>query len=294
MWRKRILAALRRSGGDPNGRKYPFDIWNLLDAPRHENEAVIRGLCQNAYLGGGTALCRVLGRYKMFVDTGDVGVSSHLLLDGYWESWTTEAMLRFVRPGMTALDVGANLGYFTTLMAELVGPSGHVLAFEPNPPIAERLRKTIAVNGFAARAAVHEIALGAEEGGATLIVPPGEPKNAHVIAGQPVSGATSVARKRLDAIPEALDADFIKIDVEGAEEDMWRGMEGMLARGRPMTIFLEFTPGRYASPARFLDEILDCGFALAIIDLVHGVRPISREAVLAGPPAEDQMLVLTR
>lgn len=291
--RKPIFAGWRKNGS-PNDRKILFDIWSLLNTPRHENEAVIRGLCQNAYLGGDTALCRVLGRYKMFVDTQDVGVSSHLLLDGYWETWTTEAMPRFVRPGMTAIDIGANLGYFTTLMADLVGPSGRVLAFEPNPPIADRLRKTITVNGFAARATVHEIALGAEEGGAALIVPPGEPKNAHVVAGEAGSGATTVARKRLDAIPQALDADFIKIDVEGAEEDVWRGMEGVLARGRPMTIFLEFTPGRYAGPARFLDEILGHGFALAIIDLVHGVRPIGREAVLAGPPAEDQMLVLTR
>lgn len=292
--RKRIFGGWRRNGGSRDDRKTLFDIGRLLHAPRHENEAVIRGLCQNAYLGDDTALCRVLGRYKMFVDTRDVGVSSHLLLDGYWETWTTEAMLRFVRPGMTAVDVGANLGYFATLMADLVGPAGRVLAFEPNPPIADRLRKTIAVNGFTARTMVHELALGAEEGGAVLIVPPGEPKNAHVVAAAPVSGATMVARRRLDAIPEALDADFVKIDVEGAEEDVWRGMEGIFARGRPLTIFLEFTPGRYASPARFLDEILGHGFALAIIDLVRGVRPIGREAVLAGPPAEDQMLVLTR
>ena len=43
----------------------------------------MRCLCQSAYLGGDSALCRALGRYKIFVDTQDVGLSSHIMLDGY-------------------------------------------------------------------------------------------------------------------------------------------------------------------------------------------------------------------
>ncbi len=73
----------------------------------------MRALCESAYLGDETALCRVLGRYKMFVDTSDNSLSPHLMLDGYWEMWLTEALARAIRPGMTVVDVGANLGYFT-------------------------------------------------------------------------------------------------------------------------------------------------------------------------------------
>ena len=127
-----------------------FDIWKLVQQPkieRAQNEAAIRGLCRNAYLGDHTSLCRVLGRYKMFVDTRDIGIASHLLLDGFWEMWVTEEMLRHVRQGMTVLDIGANLGYFSLLLADLTGPRGRVIAFEPNPLMSSLARRSIEVNG---------------------------------------------------------------------------------------------------------------------------------------------------
>lgn len=270
-----------------------FDIWRLLTPPRHLNEAAIRALCRSIYLGDGVAVCRVLGRYRMFVDTNDIGLSTLLLLDGFWEIWVTEAMLSLVRPGMTAIDVGANLGYFTMLLGDLVGDEGRTIAVEPNPALASLLRRSISINGYAARTTLHECALGDRPGNAGLIIPAGEPKNAY-LAPVGVAGGVNVPVRRLDAIEGALDADFIKIDVEGAEEAVWRGMAGILDRGRPLTIVLEFTPGRYADPARFLDEILASGFELRIIDHEAGIIPISRSAVLTAPSSVDQMLVLTR
>jgi FkbM family methyltransferase len=270
-----------------------FDLWRLQTAPRHLNEAAIRALCRSVYLGGGVAVCRVLGRYRMFVDTNDIGLSTLLLLDGFWEIWVTEAMLSLVRPGMTAIDVGANLGYFTMLLGDLVGDEGRTIAVEPNPHLASLLRRSVSINGYAARTALHESALGDRPGNAGLIIPAGEPKNAY-LAPVGMAGGVNVPVRRLDEIEGALDADFIKIDVEGAEEAVWRGMAGILARNRPLTIVLEFTPGRYADPARFLDEILASGFDLRIIDHQAGIVPISRSEVLAAPPAVDQMLVLMR
>lgn len=268
-----------------------YDIWNLRTPPRHLNEAAIRALCRNAYLGGDLSVCRVLGRYRMFIDTNDVGLSTFLLLDGYWEMWTTEAMLQFIRQGMTVIDVGANLGYFTMLMADLTGPSGKVLAIEPNPQMASRLRRSAFVNGFGTNTAIHEIAVGDHDGTIGLAIPDGEPKNAHLSA---TGTGLSVPIRRLDSLPDATDADVIKIDVEGGEEGVWRGMAGILARNRPLTVLLEFTPGRYADAAAFLDTILASGFSLMKVDYTAGVISTTREAVLAGHPAEDQMLVLIR
>lgn len=271
-----------------------FDVWALRSGDRWRHEAVIRGLCQTAYLGDHTAICRILGRYKMYVDTRDVGVASHLMLDGYWEMWNTEAIVHLVKPGMTVLDIGAHCGYFSVLLADLVGPTGRLLSFEPNPPMAELLRRTVAINGFGARTTVHEVALGAENGVATLEVPKNEPKNAHVIQEKGGPGTVEVPLRRADEIADALEADFIKIDAEGAEQAIWQGLRNILSRNRALTILLEFAAIRYRDPAAFLDEILAHGFHLAEVDLVGGVQVRTRRQILDASPSEDQMLLLTR
>jgi FkbM family methyltransferase len=284
-------AEMRRQG---EAQGAIFDIWALRTGDRWRHEAVIRGLCQSAYLGDHIALCRVLGRYKMYVDTTDIGVASHLMLDGYWEMWNTEAIVSLIRPGMTVLDVGAHCGYFSVLIGDLVGPEGRVLCFEPNPPIAELLRRTIAINGHDRRTTVHEVALGDTQGIASLAVPANEPKNAHIVLAGASEGAVQVPLVRTDHIPGALDADFIKIDAEGAEEAIWRGLSGILAQDRPLTILLEFTSGRYADAAGFLDEILSHGFLLSEVDLERGIEPRTRQQVLSSSPVDDQMLLLSR
>ncbi len=275
-------------------RATPFNLDDLLAWPRDINEAIIRSLCFSAYLDDATALCRVLGRYKMLVDTKDMGVSVHLIGDGFWEMEHTEATVRLLKPGMKAVDIGANLGYFSLLMADIVGPSGSVHAFEPNPAIAARLRHSLEMNGFAERATVHELALFDRAGEMRLAIPDNQPKNGHIVMGSAGGGGTRIATERFDATPALADADYIKIDVEGAEEAVWRGMAGFLSRGRPLTVVLEFTPVRYADPGAFLDKILSSGFSLAIIGHSHGITPISREDVLAAPPMVDQLLVLRR
>jgi FkbM family methyltransferase len=255
-------------------------------------------MCQTSYLGEGSALCRILGRYKIFADTRDLGLSPHLMLDGYWEMWLTEALVEVIKPGMTVVDVGANLGYFTLLMADLVGPGGFVHAFEPNPPIAHRLAKSIELNGFRGRVALHPEPLGSVDGEEVVLVAPvDDPKNAHVIAG---AGPGLVLKtRRLDGYAELFDADVFKIDAEGAELDIWHGMSGLFeksgrARERSRTIFLEFAPGRFADPATFLDEIEASGFEVAELTFSEGMRLRTREQILSAPPGDLQILVLRR
>jgi FkbM family methyltransferase len=271
-----------------------YDIWRLLSYPRVDCEAEIRSLCRNAYLGNHTALCRVLGRYKMFVDTRDIGISSHLMLDGFWEMWITEAMMRAVRRGSTVIDVGANLGYFTMLLADLTGPEGRMLSFEPNPELTSRLRKSIEVNGFAPYTGLHEMALGGAEGFAALDVDDTQPGGGRVVPLNPEGAALRVPVGRLDQIPGALDAEFIKIDVEGFEEHVWDGMTAILARRRPLTIFMEFTVSRYANPRNFLERIMADGFPLEIVDFSAEIVPISIDELFARPHTIDHMLVFRR
>jgi len=273
-----------------------FDLRRLRRRPRDENQDHIRSLCGNAYLGDGDSLCWVLGRFKMFVDTHDVGLSSHLLLDGYWEMWLTEALSAVLEKGAVAVDIGANLGYFTLLMAELVGPAGRVHAFEPNPAIAERLARSCDINGYRERVTVHLDPLWAEEGlPVSLIVPEHEPKNAFISSDVGVAGSVQLTTRRFDSYPELIDAAVIKIDAESAEQYIWRGMTARLDRtDAPLIIFMEFASIRYEQAGAFLEEIEARGFSLAEVTMLEGIVPRTREQVLAAPPRIDQMLMLRR
>ncbi len=239
------------------------------------------------------ALCSTLGRYKTFVDTTDLDLSAHLLIDGFWEWWVTRAIVELVRPGMTCADIGAHLGYFSLLMADLVGRDGRVLAFEPNPGLRTLLDLSARLNGFSTVIQSFGEPLSDGDGlPVDLVIPPGQPGGAHLTPGDESSAAYRT--RRLDGIAGAECVDLIKIDAEASEEAIWRGMSGILAQRRPLTVLIEFTLARYAEPGAFLDAILAEGFSLRRIYPGQGIRPIDRGEVFKAPPAEDQMLVLTR
>jgi FkbM family methyltransferase len=271
-----------------------FDIWRLLADPRQTNEARIRALCQAAPAGANTALCRVLGRHKMFVDTRDIGISTHLMLDGFWEMWVTEAMLRAVRRGSTVLDIGANLGYYSILMADLVGPEGTVIAFEPNPAMTGLLRKSVDVNGMGAIVKIHDVALGAASGSAVLNARIDHPGGAHIARDKGDASSIHVSVRRLDEFEEAAAAEFIKMDVEAFEPQVWSGMSKILQRAQPLTVFMEFSPSRLASADAFLREIAQWDFSVSILEYTGFPRPVSIDEAIAVSAGTDQMLVLKR
>ena len=258
----------------------------------------MRGLCQTVYLGDHEALCRVLGRYKMYVDTRDVGLSSHLMLEGFWEMWVTHVIAPLVREGSVVADVGANLGYYSLILADLVGPKGHVHAFEPNPHLAGLLAKNMFVNGFEATSSVHGLALGDQvDQDMALVFKQDDPKNGRMtsLVDDQIGEGVRVPSTRLDSRVAWEAIEFAKIDVEGAEELVWAGMQGLLDGGRLKTVLLEFTRTRYDNPGAFLDRLIAPGFALAMIDYNRGVVDTTRERILAMPnPDEDIMLVLRR
>ena len=81
---------------------------------------------------------RKIGNHLMFLDRKDLGISKTLIKTPRWRKWPREPEFMEiiqdeVREGMVAFDLGANIGYVTLILAELVGPSGHVYAVEPNP-----------------------------------------------------------------------------------------------------------------------------------------------------------------
>lgn len=261
-------------------------------------EEACRASSQSAYLGDHTMLCRLLTRYKFYLDTRDTGFASHVMLDGYWEIWLTQFIARLIEPGMVVADVGANYGYYTLLLAELVGPKGHVHAVEPNPAAAVMLRRSVDLNGFALRTSIVESCAASSDGQEFLLyVPHGEPKNACLIASadivSPASGTIHQLRGRaLDSIAaERGPLDFVKIDAEGAEEAIFDGMSHMLG-ARPPKIVLEFNVARYKEPLTFIKKLQRHYEKLRYVDYYGNTSAISPERLLSHDVGEDWLLYL--
>lgn len=287
----RVARRLRGVGARWLHQRAPDEVPRLigLDAiaglSRWELEDISRELASPAYLGDHIGLCRVLARYKLYVDTRDIALAPHVLLDGFWESWITQFVARRVRPGWTAFDVGANYGYFSLLLADLVGPQGHVFSVEPNPAVTPLLRRSVALNGFAGRTTICEVAAGSsDESFSTLLVPDTSPGQAAMISDSAAVWENCISVPVRNATLDSLIApgqrvDFLKIDAEASEERIIAGMSAILETSRP-DILLEFNPGRYDRPAAFLDRLVDLYGSIGQIDGSGRAVAITPEEVL--------------
>jgi FkbM family methyltransferase len=171
----------------------------------------------------------------------------------YWEPQTTACLARRLGEGSVFVDVGANHGYFTVLAAALVGSTGRVVAFEPNPAVFEQLRTHVRLNDFGARVATVQAALGdVPQDDASLFVST-DPHNSGLssLVATPThirSGSLSHDRTvsvRVDTFDRWFQSsalpriDLVKIDVEGAEDGVAAGMADTLASGKVGALICE-------------------------------------------------------
>lgn len=240
------------------------------------------------YLGNYRALTGLFTGHKIFVDTRDVSIAPHLLWEGRWEPWIDHHVLHAVQPGMTVWDVGASFGYYTLLMAEKVGPDGHVHAFEPNPSMTALLKQSVAVNGFNPRVTIHQFALGAEDGVLRLHVDQESVGGAFLSPDEASSGTTPVpvAVRRLDGLLSAdHTVDFLKVDVEGFEASVMAGARTTLMRSEIKGALLEFrrTSNAVSALPEYIQYLYGLGMTAVALE-PSGPQPLSNiDAIMAIP-----------
>ena len=149
---------------------------------------------------------------------------------------------RLVRPGDTVLDIGANIGLVSVLLSSLVGKSGHVHAFEPNPSLVkllEQVRERGALSNFQ----LHPVALGEVEGQLDLSMPEGNAGMGSLVRAHGEGSKHVLVRvKRLSQMLRDLDVSairFVKIDVEGFEPQVLSGGRDWFAAHPPDAILFE-------------------------------------------------------
>jgi FkbM family methyltransferase len=150
---------------------------------------------------------------------------------GMYEPRTTALIKRLVRPGMRCLDLGAQTGFYTCLMASLTGPDDRIYAFEPLRSSFEILERNIAENRFEDRVSAFPLAASSH-----AAVIEGSRVCNMFVAGLASGGERlQIETCRVDdVVTESID--LIKIDIEGHEPAAIEGMKGLLARCRPVIL----------------------------------------------------------
>jgi FkbM family methyltransferase len=251
---------------------------------RQSLESVSRANAKAFYVGNNSLMCRVLGRYKMYVEASDQGITPHLAMDGFWEPWVTVCVARNVKDGWSCINVGANVGYYTLLLAELVGSKGHVSAFEPNPALFGFLKANIDINGFDKTCGIFETAASDCLGTAWLSVPSTQNRNGHVIDIGAEHGSAKASHPiSLTPIDSSIfgTRDFLMCDSEGHEPQVLRGAEKLIDRSPQLQMLLEWGPERYQFPKETAGWILDREFKPSLVVEDGSLKPMSADEFLA-------------
>lgn len=183
------------------------------------------------------------------------------MLRNHYEKDTTDLFGRIITPGMTVLDVGGHIGYFTRLFSRAVGPQGRVIAFEPDPSNFALLKKNTAhlsnVTAINAAMTEHKGPIDfyhiVDSTGCHTTIPSDAPAEKFTVEGIPI-----------DSLSPDINPDIIKIDIEGGEPHALLGMTALLTSPRPLRIVMELNPEALArggtNPADVIASLREKGF----------------------------------
>jgi FkbM family methyltransferase len=206
------------------------------------------------YIGNDTVLTETIQGQLIVLPAADRGITPHIIRDGYFDRGVTRFLERFLRPGMTYVDVGANIGVYVLLAAKSVGATGRVVAVEALPRLHAFLIDNLSMNGLLDRALILPFAAADKSGELTFHDfgrYTGSSTASPVIARQ--RERRFLDRPRTLTIPaktlsillreaEIQRADLIKIDVEGLEWEVLQGARDFLTGQRNIHLLLEWHP----------------------------------------------------
>lgn len=248
---------------------YPW--WSLIVLPYTRFEApgsgqLMRVLCRakpskpgDTWHEAPTRLARgKLHGYLMRLDLRDWCQRTTFFLGRYYELEVQMLVQAVLRPADRFVDIGANIGMLTLLAARCVGPSGRVDSFEPNPACLLELRQHLAINGIE-HVRVHAFALSDNVGRLTLNLADSHTGTATLA---PVLAAIETVEVEVRVgdfeLAGSTPIRAIKIDVEGFELNVLRGLAKTLASHRPLLIteFIENHFARAGTSGRAIEDFL--------------------------------------
>lgn len=240
-----------------------------------------------AYLGNNKALTTTRFGHKIVVDTRDMSLAPHILMDGEWEAWIVQVFLTFIKPGMNVVDVGSNVGFYSLLAAEKIGPDGSLTCFEANSELASTLFHNLQINGFTDRSKVLNKAVFSHKTKLDFKIYENYMGSSSIWASEEIASTfhDKLRTVEVDAISldeyfsENAKVDLLKIDAEGAEPFILKGSERLISANPNIIIIMEFVPAlierSYGSVEQFYNDIHDYGLTVYEIKTDSSLSPLS-------------------
>jgi FkbM family methyltransferase len=235
----------------------------------------------------------------------DIAVGLSIREAKTWEPGEGRFLRAILQPGMNALDVGANIGYFTLLMARQVGPAGRVLAIEAEPENFRYLRANVELNDLTnvelLPIAAHRLA------GMVAIVRNPENQGGSRVLGEFSGQSWPVQAMRLDDVLDPdVPVDVVKIDIEGLDHAAVEGLSRTVRRWGP-TLLVELNPANAEAggdaPRDVLRFYRDLGLEIRLLggdalrlqrEAGMDISELLLDNLTVTPATEDELIERTR
>ena len=203
-----------------------------------------------AYLGDNTALTQTKYGRKIIVNTKDLSLTPHILVEGNWEDWISNFFINNIKLNMTVFDIGANIGWYTLLSGDLVGNRGKVYAFEAEPNTYKLLHSSLDINGFFDRVVAENLGVMEKSGQLEFYSYKYHQGSSTFykseLTGQYKDDVTTIVVETVSldeyCTKNAINKiHFLKIDAEGAEPQIIKGAERLLTTNVIDSILMEYT-----------------------------------------------------
>ncbi len=249
---------------------------DLFDLPRDQFEQK----CKERASGVGAERAVILGGLATLdLPPKDEGIAEDLCRDGFWESWITLALARLITPGMVCWNIGANVGYYTALMALRVGEKGRVVAFEPNFQVWSCLARSAHQGAWGREVdVVCKAVSDVPETEGRLYVPGNKNLNGSLLPASGCKAHIVSVTTLAHLLEERSEPSLIFCDAEGAEERIFLGSR-LFDSCRPI-VSLEFTPSKYQAPRALLAFFKDLGYLCFICDFDGQLRAFDAEVLI--------------
>lgn len=264
---------------------------------------------RGTYIGNNKMFVQTIYNRYIFAHADDLSLTPLLVSQGGFEIPLTKYMIEHIKPNNVVIDVGANIGYFTVLLSNLVGKDGKVIAYEASEKNYRLLTENIQINYLQETAELRKKAAHSSEGeitfyacdkfsgnGSTVIH---DAKYKELYVFDHIHEET-VKTEKLDALKDQFKViDLIKVDVEGGEYHVFLGMEELLKEKKVKTVIFEMNKLRLQEHVNEFHHLLktyetDGGYTFHLLNGEGKPVPTSLDAIFEREFIDNVVMKLKR